>query len=214
MNKIFNKLTPRGWPNGLLNKSLPKWRRLFGSEIRLNKRNGFTLIEILIASGIFALVAVIAAGSFASTLKINKRIAQKNDVQMAAMTLLEQIIRDVRQAESLTVDVDSQLIALIIPNSTNLTYKTYSVSEKKLMFCETDGCSPSDITPPDIEIPGWVLDGENGNAGNKLIIRSFPYIKIDAQFQSTKTISGGQEASVFEVKTMAVPRNFKKDYKP
>lgn len=59
-------------------------------------RNGFTLIEVLVAVGIFSFVVAIAVGGFARALRSQREIAGLAAANTAASLAVEQMSREVR----------------------------------------------------------------------------------------------------------------------
>lgn len=70
--------------------------RLFGSPSRFKTQEGFTMIDLLVAIGIFSVVVSIAAGGFVNAMRTQRQIsaiiAANNNVVLA----LEQMAREIR----------------------------------------------------------------------------------------------------------------------
>lgn len=70
----------------------------------MKKNNAFTLIELLIASGIFAVVMISAYSAFNSGLLGYRNIGERVDTYQAARTVLERLNPDLRNAFSYSRD--------------------------------------------------------------------------------------------------------------
>ena len=65
-------------------------------ENRENNRMGFTLVEVLVAIGVFSIVVAIATGGFVSSLRTERQVASLISAQSNASLVLEQMAREVR----------------------------------------------------------------------------------------------------------------------
>lgn len=65
-------------------------------DARLKAREGFTLLELLIGMGMFVIIATIAVGGFAHTLKTQRQAAGLIAVNSSMSLTIEQMIREVR----------------------------------------------------------------------------------------------------------------------
>lgn len=61
-----------------------------------NNRKGFTLVELLVAMGIFTIVISIATGGFISSLRTQRQVASLISAQSNASLVLEQMAREIR----------------------------------------------------------------------------------------------------------------------
>jgi prepilin-type N-terminal cleavage/methylation domain-containing protein len=72
-----------------------------------NNKKGFTLVEVLVAMGIFAIVVAIATGGFVSSLRTQRQVASLISAQSNASLVLEQIAREVRTGFLFCHDADN-----------------------------------------------------------------------------------------------------------
>jgi len=71
-----------------------------------NNKKGFTLVEVLVAMGIFAIVVAIATGGFVNSLRTQRQVASLISAQSNASLVLEQIAREVRTGFLFCHDAD------------------------------------------------------------------------------------------------------------
>ena len=64
-------------------------------------KNGFTLVEILVAIGIFSLVISVAVGTFVGGSSSQKKIMELSDTQREAGYLMETVSRELRMATAI-----------------------------------------------------------------------------------------------------------------
>ena len=68
------------------------------SSFKFQDRSGFTLVEILVAVGIFSLVISVAVGIFVGGSGSQKKIVELSDTQREAGYLMETVSRELRMA--------------------------------------------------------------------------------------------------------------------
>lgn len=74
------------------------------------KKNGFTILEILISVGVLAVVSTLIAQVLFTTTRVNKKVASLEDVKVSgefAMGVMERLIRDSVATETVC-DVDEE----------------------------------------------------------------------------------------------------------
>jgi prepilin-type N-terminal cleavage/methylation domain-containing protein len=69
-----------------------------------HKQNGFTLMEIIVATGIFAATVTLSLGLFTQALKINRRVQALRLVAQNTRNFTEVIVREIRNGR---IDYDS-----------------------------------------------------------------------------------------------------------
>lgn len=69
--------------------------------------NGFTLLEILIAIGIFSMVISVAVGIFVRSSGSQKKIIELSDTQREASYLMETVSRELRMATAINSDQEN-----------------------------------------------------------------------------------------------------------
>ena len=65
------------------------------------QNNGFTLVEVLVAIGIFSLVISVAVGTFVGGSSSQKKIMELSDTQREAGYLMETVSRELRMATAI-----------------------------------------------------------------------------------------------------------------
>lgn len=86
-----------------------------------SKVEGFTLIEILVASTIFTFVAIVSVGIFVQSTRATEKVNADREVQQAARFAFEQLSRSIRQAGDISIDRSGGFFALrSSPCPTNL----------------------------------------------------------------------------------------------
>jgi type II secretory pathway pseudopilin PulG len=93
----------------------------------MTQRNGFTLLEILIASAIFMTVMVVAIGVFGTTLSSSSTSSQLRTTAQTARYVFESIAREIRSAHGLIVSApDGNQTVIVKP----FDYRTGTSSDE------------------------------------------------------------------------------------
>lgn len=87
------------------------------------KKNGFTLIEVLIASSIFAVVGLIAVNVFVNIIRTQRRVSLENMIYEDARFMLQRIGREIREN---TVDYEEYYNRVIEGKTYGTTYGCYA----------------------------------------------------------------------------------------
>lgn len=72
-------------------------------------RRGFTIVELLVAFGLFAIVIGITSGAFVRALQLNRVITRLMAANDAAALTLEQMARDIRVGTGFSIVGESEL---------------------------------------------------------------------------------------------------------
>lgn len=89
-------------------------------------KNGFTLVEIMVVVAIFGVLMIVATDFFVSTLQNTNRSTMQNEVRQNAQKIMQDIISEIRRADSYTiVDTGPNKGDLISASATGTT--TYHV---------------------------------------------------------------------------------------
>ena len=124
---------------------------------RMMKNSGFTLIEVLVAMSIFAVVISVAIGVFVSGSGSQKKILEFNITQREASYLMETVSRELRMATAIDISQENN-------NNSSVEFTNYD--EDLIKYCRSvaDGsCTDNDtgdyfardgevINSPDIKI--------------------------------------------------------------
>lgn len=94
----------------------------------LKEEKGITLVELIVAMGIFLVVVTIAVGAFVSLIRLQSQSENMTSVQQNGRIALEQVTRLGRQAESVNILGSGDLEAL-----------GFSISGTKICFGEDNG---------------------------------------------------------------------------
>ncbi|MEA1937420.1 MAG: type II secretion system protein [Patescibacteria group bacterium] len=74
---------------------------------KLHNKNGFTLVETLVAVGIFSIVVSVAVGAFIGSSSSQKKIIELSDTQREASYLIETVSRELRMATAINPDQEN-----------------------------------------------------------------------------------------------------------
>ncbi len=90
-----------------LESSAERLQRGENKEVLKTKKNsGFTLVETLVAVGIFSLVISVAVGTFVGSSSSQKKIVELSDTQREASYLMETVSRELRMATAISDGTD------------------------------------------------------------------------------------------------------------
>lgn len=159
-------------------------------------KKGFTLIEILIATVIFAQVTLVGATTLSSVRRLSNQTRILQAKQQSMRNALETIKRDVRCAKTVdgvTIDSDSQFT---LKNQTDGKKYRYSFSDGAITKTNESNVATK-LTADNVTTQDLKVNGVSG-AGNK---PAYLYVKIklNAVDQTAKEDS-------YEAETIAVPR--------
>lgn len=69
---------------------------IIGTLNTMNTQKGFTLVEVLVAIGLFSIIVAIAAGGFITALRTQRQVAALIEAQSNASLAIEQLAREAR----------------------------------------------------------------------------------------------------------------------
>lgn len=91
------------------------------------KKNGFTLIELIVVVGIMAVLGLIFTNTLMQTLRGQNKVRILNQVKQNGQVAMEKISNAIRQGEKVVCIGNSKGLNVPTPNDTIITYKgTYS----------------------------------------------------------------------------------------
>jgi prepilin-type N-terminal cleavage/methylation domain-containing protein len=147
--------------------------------IKNKTKNGFTLVELIVAMGIFLVVITLAVGAFVAVSRLKALTSTMKEVQQKTRIAIEMISRLSRQANKVIVSYDKiddkKILELYFNlNNENPDYGNRFViqDEELLMYeCATVGTTCSD----------W-------GTGNSILGESVALNASDSSFEKTGTI--------------------------
>lgn len=78
-------------------------RSLNSKSYPFNSRSSFTIVELIVAVGLFAIIVVVASGGFARALRTQRQVAAILAANSNASLVLEQMMREMRTGRSFGV---------------------------------------------------------------------------------------------------------------
>lgn len=127
------------------------------------KKDGYTLIEVLIVGSLVALIAVAISSSFSLTLNTTKFDSSSSQINMNGQTTLNHIVNELRYANysSINISLTKDSITFQTPKSSGTTYsiakvgknieiktdstKSYSINMVESFVIEKDSSIPKKI---------------------------------------------------------------------
>lgn len=125
---------------------------LLEAKAKLIFRNeGFTLVEVLVASFITVLVIAAAIGVFVSTVSGERKVAQLKTAEDNARYAMETMSRDIRMAREISLAASGECTStLTFNNSNNETQRYYLSGEQRLREIITSEDKP--VTSPKVNV--------------------------------------------------------------
>jgi prepilin-type N-terminal cleavage/methylation domain-containing protein len=136
-------------------------------------KNGFTLIEILIASAIFVSIISIVLAVLGFSVNLQSRNSAIREASQTARFIIEAISRDVRLADSYYIDSNYPKVTI---EKNGLSY-SYSYEDKTIFYNE--GIIHEPLNPQDVKITNVSFTGIDDS--NKKVQS---YLQIKMTFQS------------------------------
>ena len=90
---------------------------------QIHKAKGFTMVELVVYIGMFALISVVLVNSLMSTIRISNELRAARDINDSAVSVMERLTRDLRGGTQIDL-VNSSFGA----NPGRLTFQTLSAS--------------------------------------------------------------------------------------
>jgi len=175
------------------------------------KKNGFTLIEIMVVVGILGIIAAIGSGAFFSILrgstktKTLQMVKQNGDY---AISVMGRMIRNARKIEFPTITGESSFITIKNPDGGTTTFKCCEVGFDALIASESGSlvCQDARLTSSEVKIENCsgvfnLLDV--GQPGVKPAV-----VKINFNLKQAGTASRPEEQAVVNFQTTITLRNY------
>ena len=106
--------------------------------MKLRKNNGFTLVELLIASGIFVILIGLASGAFINALRTQRIITNLSNNMNNVSFAIEEIAREIRVGFTFSVNANGDTLRFTNSSGDNVEYSLDSGSIKR---CENNECA-------------------------------------------------------------------------
>lgn len=164
----------------------------------LKLKKGFTLVEVLIASLIFAQTTIIGTVTLTSVHRVtgNARIEQSK--QQSARIAIEQIRREVRCVKvGETLSIDDARDKFTANNITFSTRSDYPIAGRETIVKEI-GSNVYDMLPADTKLVGIDIRGRTGAVPD-----GKPYLYIMMSIQDIDSLS-----SPLQIETVVVPKGY------
>lgn len=104
----------------------------------MNKRGGFTLIEILVALSIFGILVTVSMSAFARGFKLQKRALEMQDLQKDSFLILEMTGRELRMSREIDLP-NPTTIDFINSNNQDATFCRGIVNSSAEAVCNAEG---------------------------------------------------------------------------
>lgn len=118
------------------------------------KKQGFSLIEIMVSLAIFAIVVVVATGALLTTIDATKKAQATQTVLTNLNLALEGMTREIRTGSDYVVSVDGKSISFL--DKGGVTGVDYSfvegISPEKGKIVKTEASVSERITAPEVDI--------------------------------------------------------------
>lgn len=153
------------------------------SSFKFHDKGGFTLVEILVALGIFSLVVSAAVGAFVGSSSSQKKTIELYDTQREASYLMETVSRELRMTTKLCNDTSVDCAAKENQENnedSDIEFKNYD--GEWIIYCKADSFGGCD----DVDGNYFARDGEIINSSDVIIEDLTFYTSED--FGSTQPI--------------------------
>lgn len=162
------------------------------------KRNGFTLIELIVAFFVFSVLAVLAGGSFTAALNMQRRALNIKRTEENGRFILELLVREIRVANP----IDTGDSGCPGPSALNLQHPVngpvqYSLSGSQVH--RSVGGADTIISNPDIEVSRLAFCVSGNSAGDD----KQPRVTI---ILGLKTPGTGSDAATLDLQTTVSQR--------
>ncbi|MFC1640495.1 type II secretion system protein J [Patescibacteria group bacterium] len=104
------------------------------------QQSGFTIVELLVALGIFVTIAAITVGVFASTFRIQGRTYKVQNAAQQMRLLQDTLSRDIRENESIVCTADS----IEVSDIDKVNYSKYTLDSADNRIHKTDDPNATD----------------------------------------------------------------------
>ncbi|MBU2579507.1 type II secretion system GspH family protein [Patescibacteria group bacterium] len=145
-----------------------------------DKKNGFTLVELLVAMATFSLIMLSVSTISISVIKTQRRVFVMQNVQESAGYILETMNKEIRASEIISASGDG-LISLSIINS-NGDSIDYQFSSDKIQRRVNAGVW-QDLSPSDLEVVGGFYVTKESFPARALVTTVMKIGTVDGQVE-------------------------------
>lgn len=172
---------------------------------RKSKR-GFTLIEVLIASSIFAVIVIFAISTFSLNMKGQKQEKLSGNIIQSGQFIIENITREIRMAKEIK-EITQDSFTIVSPKGENTETKKYYKNGSNLALKINNG-SAQNFLPPPMELGSVKFEGVTTAAAGSSQLKQ-PYLEIELIIQNKNYASKPETERNRQVfRTSVVLRNF------
>ena len=175
-------------------------------NIRHQEENGFTLIEVLIASAIFVILITTAVATFGFSSDLQLKTLAIREASQNARFIIEAIARDIRLADSFEISDDSKKIDISINNE----QISYLFRDNDIIY--NDGTNEQSLTNDQLQVITETSSFEGVDTAGNDLIQS--YVKIKIVFTSNIGTSEEKNLEKFAetIETTVATRAYTKGY--
>lgn len=121
---------------------------------KLCNEKGFTLMEMLVAMGIFSLVISVTVGIFVGSSSSQKKVIELYDTQREASYLMETVSRELRMATAIGDDQENS-------NDSEIKFTNYETPPQLVEYCRSDSSGSCDSSGDYFARDGEVINSSN-----------------------------------------------------
>ncbi len=165
--------------------------------IETDRRAGFSLIEALIAVGLFSIIAVMAVGSLTSIMDANRKARVQKLVTNNVYAAVEKMTRELRESEGIQSIAANSITFLYDDQFVGPVSVTYSLNTVSGVIYRNDGSGPVAVTSSLVKVDALTFTQLNQNVTSQ---RQGVLISV------TGVAGTGAETSSFSIQTVISSR--------
>jgi prepilin-type N-terminal cleavage/methylation domain-containing protein len=155
------------------------------------KRRGFTLLEVLIATGIFTVAIVGFLSVFLTTTRVNVEQGAQNEVSQQAQFLLQQVQYYVERSSVIELAADNTTTTLKLRMSASAEDPTLIYASGTTVYLRQAGGTPVALTTSKVNVSGLIFTKRGNPPAHDAVsvVFSMAYSSTNPQQTYTKTIN-------------------------
>jgi type II secretory pathway pseudopilin PulG len=174
-----------------------------------NSQKGFSLIEAVVAAGVFAFVVAASLGVYMSVIKLDSKTRSERAVQQNARFILDYLSKEIRNGViDYTRENDQDTLSIINQMDQELQINWTGATQRNLVLTKT-GIGTTNLNSDDVYVTNFVAyltpSHDPFNLANDVHIQ--PHVTIVLQLQSTRTKSG--ESATMNIETTFTVRDYR-----